>query len=133
MQQKEIATDIAPITETAFMKARHHGGRAKCLQRLIRLGMPVPVTSALCFETVKGIAEGRPVNLADIMAPFSADTLLSVRPSSENADWGGPAAVLHIGMNDARHSELCGVIGEAAATALYLRFIRSYAIHVARL
>jgi pyruvate,orthophosphate dikinase len=35
-----------------------HGGRAKCLQRLVRLDLPVPRTVALPFETVHGIAGG---------------------------------------------------------------------------
>ncbi|MEL7299105.1 MAG: putative PEP-binding protein [Pseudomonadota bacterium] len=115
------------------MKARFHGGRAKCLQRLIRLGMPVPTTVALCFSTVRRIAAGAAPDLATILGPFEASDLLSVRPSSEHADWGGPAAILNIGMNGARHAALCETIGEAAATALYLRFIQSYALHVARL
>ncbi|MEM8593135.1 MAG: putative PEP-binding protein [Pseudomonadota bacterium] len=115
------------------MNARFHGGRAKCLQRLIRLGMPVPTTAALCFSTVKAIAEGRFIALKEILAPFDADALLSVRPSSEHADWGGPAAMLNIGMNDTHHATLCKTIGEASATQLYLSFIRAYAVHVARL
>jgi pyruvate,orthophosphate dikinase len=36
-------------------------------------------------------------------------------------------------MNDSRHQAMCATIGERAATALYLRFIQSYAVHVARL
>ncbi|MEM6480001.1 MAG: pyruvate, phosphate dikinase, partial [Pseudomonadota bacterium] len=115
------------------MKSRFHGGRAKCLQRLIRLGMPVPTTVALCFDTVKGIADGRAPDHARILAPFDKDALLSVRPSSEHADWGGPAAILNIGMNDARHAALSKTLGEAEATALYLRFIHAYAQNVARL
>ncbi|MEM9436478.1 MAG: putative PEP-binding protein [Pseudomonadota bacterium] len=115
------------------MNARYHGGRAKCLQRLIRLDMPVPTTVSLCFDTVRGIAEGTPPDLAHILSPFPEDALLTVRPSSQNADWGGPAAVLHIGMNDARHAAMAEDIGEEAATALYLRFIRAYAIHIAML
>ncbi|MEM6896235.1 MAG: pyruvate, phosphate dikinase, partial [Pseudomonadota bacterium] len=88
------------------MKSRFHGGRAKCLQRLLRLEMPLPTTVALCFSTVKRIADGRAPDLDAILAPFAEGALLSVRPSSENADWGGPAAVLNIGMNDARHAAL---------------------------
>ena len=133
MQHEIVATDIAPITPTAQMTARFHGGRAKCLQRLIRLDMPVPTTVALCFKTVKGIAAGKTPDLAMILAPFEDGALLSVRPSSEHADWGGPAAVLNIGMNDARYEALLGEVGEDAATALYIRFIQSYAAHVARL
>ncbi|MEL6915721.1 MAG: putative PEP-binding protein [Pseudomonadota bacterium] len=115
------------------MKARIHGGRAKCLQRLIRLGMPVPTTVALCFSSVRRIAAGAAPDLATILAPFREEDLLSVRPSSEHSDWGGPAAILNIGMNDARHAALSETIGAAAATALYLRFILAYALHVARL
>ncbi|MEM1235925.1 MAG: putative PEP-binding protein [Pseudomonadota bacterium] len=133
MQQEIVATDIAPITPTAQMKARFHGRRAKCLQRLIRLDMPVPTTVSLCFKTVKAIAAGTAPDLGMILAPFDEGTLLSVRPSSEHSDWGGPAAVLNIGMNDARHATLSDEIGEEAATVLYIRFIQAYAAHVARL
>jgi pyruvate,orthophosphate dikinase len=55
-----------------------------------------------------------------------------VRPSSQDPDWGGPGAILNIGMNDARRDAMRPVLGEAA-DAIYLRFIQSYAIHVARL
>jgi pyruvate,orthophosphate dikinase len=72
-------------------------------------------------------------DLAEIMGHFGPDPLVSVRPSSMDPDWGGPGAILNIGMNDARHQAMCASLGEAAATALYLRFIQSYAVHVARL
>ncbi|WP_172299971.1 putative PEP-binding protein [Pseudoruegeria sp. HB172150] len=121
------------ITPSAPIDVHTHGGRAKCLQRLIRLGLPVPETVALSFETVHRIAGGQMPNVAGILHEFGADALLSVRPSSEDPDWGGPGAILNIGMNDTRHACLCDTLGEAAATALYLRFIRAYAIHVARL
>ena len=67
------------------------------------------------------------------MAPFGDQPLLSVRPSSLDPDWGGPSAILNIGMNDARHAAMVADLGERAATALYLRFVQSYAVHVARL
>ncbi len=66
------------------------------------------------------------------MATFETP-LVSVRPSSQDPDWGGPGAILNIGMNDARHAELVETHGEEAANALYLRFVQSYAINVARL
>ncbi len=110
-----------------------HGGRAKCLQRLIRLGMPVPVTMALSFDAVHDIALGKLPDMSALMAPFGDQPLLSVRPSSEDPDWGGPGAILNIGMNDARHAAMVEDMGDWAATALYLRFVQSYAIHVARL
>jgi pyruvate,orthophosphate dikinase len=59
--------------------------------------------------------------------------LLCVRPSSEEPDWGGPGAVLNIGMNDARYAEFSERSGQRAPAALYLRFVQAFAVHVARL
>ncbi|MBU0862642.1 MAG: pyruvate, phosphate dikinase, partial [Alphaproteobacteria bacterium] len=115
------------------MSAAVHGGRAKCLQRLIRLGMPVPTTLALSFDAVLQIAKGHLPDLAAMLDPFGPSPLLSVRPSSQDPDWGGPGAILNIGMNDESHAALSKRVGEAAATALYVRFVQSYAIHVVRL
>ncbi|PUB13562.1 putative PEP-binding protein [Yoonia sediminilitoris] len=121
------------ITPTARMHASVHGGRAKCLQRLIRLDMPVPTTVALSFDAVREIAKGILPDCKTLMAPFGDQPLLSVRPSSQDPDWGGPSAILNIGMNDARHAQMVGEMGEWAATVLYLRFVQAYAVHVARL
>jgi pyruvate,orthophosphate dikinase len=129
-------TDIQPltlITPTAAMSPDVHGGRAKCLQRLIRLDMPVPVTVALSFDAVRQIAAGQMPDMAALLAPFGDAPLLSVRPSSLDPDWGGPGAMLHVGMNDARHAELVEQVGEAEAIKIYLRFVQAYAVHVARL
>ncbi|SDY45723.1 putative PEP-binding protein [Citreimonas salinaria] len=124
---------VTPITPTAPVAAVTHGGRAKCLQRLVRLEMPLPRTVALSFDTVHGIAAGRMPDIAALVAGFHAGALLCVRPSSGDPDWGGPGAILNIGMNEARCRALAPRLGEAAARALYLRFVESYAVHVARL
>ncbi|WP_298846070.1 putative PEP-binding protein [uncultured Ruegeria sp.] len=121
------------ITSDAPVTAHTHGGRAKCLQRLVRLDLPVPRTVALSFDAVHQIAEGEVPNLAAILEQFDPASLLCVRPSSEDPDWGGPGAVLNIGMNDARYVDLSDTMGAEAAAALYLRFVQSHAIHVARL
>jgi pyruvate,orthophosphate dikinase len=110
-----------------------HGGRAKCLQRLVRLDLPVPRTVALSFDAVHRIAEDELPDIAAILSEFPSDALLCVRPSSEDPDWGGPGAVLNVGMNDARYVDLCDRLGREAAAALYMRFVQSYAVHVARL
>ena len=133
MQQQSTFKQLTLITPTAAMSADVHGGRAKCLQRLVRLDMPVPVTVALSFDAVREIGLGRIPDMAALMAPFGDQPLLSVRPSSLDPDWGGPSAILNIGMNDARHAAMVADLGERAATALYLRFVQSYAVHVARL
>ncbi|MCL3882417.1 putative PEP-binding protein [Marivita sp. GX14005] len=125
--------DVTVITPTSPVSEPTHGGRAKCLQRLIRLDLPVPRTVALSFDTVHRFTSGYRPDVSGILAEFAPSALLCVRPSSQDPDWGGPRAVLNIGMNDARHSELCKRIGARGATEIYLRFIQTYAVDVARL
>jgi pyruvate,orthophosphate dikinase len=125
--------EFVEITPSAPVALGTHGGRAKCLQRLIRLGMPVPRTVALSFDTVRAIAQGHMVDTAALLALFGPNPLVSVRPSSADPDWGGPGAILNIGLCDATHAALEVTHGDRAADALYLRFIRAYATHVARL
>ncbi|TMV10353.1 pyruvate, phosphate dikinase [Ruegeria sediminis] len=125
--------DTTLITATAPVSTATHGGRAKCLQRLVRLELPVPRTVALSFSSVHQIAEGRMPDIEAVLGQFDPNSLLCVRPSSEDPDWGGPGAVLNIGMNDARYVDLSDTMGVEAAAALYLRFVHTYAIHVARL
>ena len=131
MQQND--PNITLITPDAPMSPATHGGRAKCLQRLVRLDLPVPATVALSFDAVHGLAAGELPDMARMLAPFGDDQLLCVRPSSEDPDWGGPGAILNIGMNDALLGTLSEGIGAEAATKLYLKFIQSYSTHVARL
>jgi pyruvate, orthophosphate dikinase len=121
------------ITSDAPVAAVSHGGRAKCLQRLVRLDLPVPRTVALSFDTVRGIADGVMPDISAILEQFDDAALLCVRPSSEDPDWGGPGAILNIGMNDARYVDLCDGLGPEAAASLYLRFVQAYAVNVARL
>jgi len=125
--------DITLVTPTAPMSPATHGGRAKCLQRLVRLDLPVPKTVALSFDAVHAIAAGDMPDMNELLEPFGEAPLLCVRPSSEDPDWGGPGSILNIGMNDARFVDMCDQRGHAAATAAYLRFVQQYAIHVARL
>lgn len=133
MQKHDLLTDFTTITPSARITTPSHGWRAKCLQRLVRLDLPVPGTVALPAVTVRAIASGQMVDCPAILAHFGSDPLISVRPSPENPDWGGPATILNIGFNAARHARLAETHGQAAADALYLRFVQGYAIHVARL
>ncbi len=121
------------VTQTAPIANDTHGGRAKCLQRLVRLDLPVPRTVALSFDAVAKIAQGQLPDMQAVVAQFPQGALMCVRPSSEDPDWGGPGAVLNIGINDARFRELCDTIGERPAASLYTRFVQSYAVNVARL
>ena len=124
---------VTLITPTSPVTAPTHGGRAKCLQRLVRLDLPVPRTVALSFDMVHRFARGEQPEVAAFLAEFDTGALLCVRPSSEDPDWGGPGAVLNIGMNDARCIDLAARIGREAAAGIYLRFVQDYAIEVARL
>ena len=126
-------SDYIEITPTAAIQTEAYGWRAKCLQRLLRLDLPVPQTVALPTHTVRAIAAGHLVDAATILGHFGPGALISVRPSPANPDWGGPGSVLNVGMNAARHKELAKRHGQAAADALYLRFVQTYSTHVARL
>lgn len=125
--------EYAEITPTAAIRTAQHGWRAKCLQRLVRLEMPVPKTVALPSGTVRAIAQGTPVDTAAILAHFGPMPLVSVRPSPMDPNWGGPGTILNVGLNAARHRLLRDTHGQSAADAIYLRFVQSYATHVARL
>ncbi|SFI54647.1 putative PEP-binding protein [Celeribacter neptunius] len=133
MQQESDILGFTRIRRVAPIAVNTHGGRAKCLQRLIRLDLPVPETVALSFDAVHRLAEGQSFDKKSLLRVFGEAPLLSVRPSSEDPDWGGPGAILNIGMNDARHAELTQTHGPDAADQLYLRFVQSYAVHVERL
>ncbi len=133
MQKHIEIEDFVVVDQTAPLTTTAHGGRAKCLQRLIRLDLPVPKTVALPFTTVRHIASGALTDTAAILANFGDRPLVSVRPSSEDPDWGGPGAVLNVGMNHARHTDYANLLGEDAANRLYARFIQMYSVQVAHL
>ncbi|MBC7157749.1 MAG: pyruvate, phosphate dikinase, partial [Rhodobacteraceae bacterium] len=133
MQKHTDFNDFAEITAQASITVDRHGWRAKCLQRLVRLGLPVPRTVAISAAAVRAIAAGQMPDTGAILERFGPLPLVSVRPSPGRTAWGGPGTMLNIGLNDAAHAALSASHGEAAATALYLRFVQSYAIHVARL
>ncbi|MEW9919028.1 putative PEP-binding protein [Marimonas sp. MJW-29] len=121
------------VTPTAPIANETHGGRAKCLQRLVRLDLPVPRTVAISFDAVKRIAQGNMPDIAAVVAEIPQDALMCVRPSSQDPDWGGPGAVLNIGINNEKFEKFCDTIGEEAAATLYMRFVQSYAVNIARL
>ena len=125
--------DIVQITPTAPIAKDMHGNRAKCLQRLVRLDLPVPLSVALSFDTVRRLAQGYVPDMKALTAIFDHGDLLSVRSSSEAQDWGGPGTVLNIGMNDAIAARIADQHGQSAADQLYLSFIRAYAVDVLRL
>ena len=131
MGQGEL--DYELITPSARIATATHGGRAKCLQRLLRLELPVPKTVAISFSGVHSIAAGNFEDLPEILSNFNNNDLLCVRPSSESPDWGGPSAIMNIGMNNLRYEELKQKLGADAASSIYINFVQAYSLHVARL
>lgn len=125
---------IVEITPSAGIQTERHGWRAKCLQRLTRMELPVPTSFALSADAVRAISAGQMPDRGRLAQMIErADGLVSVRPSAQNPAWGGPGTVLNVGINHDRHARLTQSHGKAAADALYLGFVQSYAIHVARL
>ena len=121
------------ISSTANISGNLHGVRAKCLQRLIRLGLPVPKSVALSIPFVNAIASGERIDLNGIVANFGLNPIISVRSSPLIGDWGGPSTILNIGMNRAMEQYYATVLGDKAAKELHLKFIKSYAMEVLRL
>ena len=126
-------SSIVEITPSAGVDATRHGWRAKCLQRLVRMGLPVPHSYAFSSDAVRAIAGGAMLDSDQLATLFGPGGLVSVRPSAADPAWGGPGTMLNVGINDERHAELVVTHGQDAADALYLGFIQSFAIHVARL
>ena len=118
VQKHDPILDYAEITPSAKIATEGHGWRAKCLQRLVRLDLPVPKSVALPASTVRAIAAGHQVDTVAILDRFGDGPLVSVRPSPANPDWGGPATILNIGLNAKRHARLAETHGETAADAL---------------
>ncbi|OCX61206.1 pyruvate, phosphate dikinase [Thioclava sp. SK-1] len=133
MQKHYEFDEFVELRPTAKVDKSRHGWRAKCLQRLIRLDLPVPATVALPTETVRRIAAGQMPDVAAIIECFGDEMLISVRSSPENPEWGGPGTVLNVGLNNDMHARLVETHGAEAADALYLAFVQNYAVHVARL
>ncbi|MGB5870313.1 MAG: PEP-utilizing enzyme, partial [Albidovulum sp.] len=133
MQKNADFAEFTEITPSAGIDAARHGWRAKCLQRLIRMDLPVPKAISLSFGTVRAIASGAMPDTKSLVGHFGASPLLAVRSSPAKPEWGGPNTVLNVGMNRAKHQELTKSHGAATADAIYLHFIQSYAINVARL
>ena len=90
--RNRTAPGLTRITPTAPITVTAHGGRAKCLQRLMRLELPVPETVALSFAAVHAIAQGQPPDSARILEVFGPAPLVSVRPKFAGSPTGAAPA-----------------------------------------
>ena len=82
MQKRVEIEDFVVVDQTAPVTAGTHGGRAKCLQRLIRLDLPVPLTVALPFATVRAlVAPAKPIDTSAVFWRISVRCTIGVRSS----------------------------------------------------
>ena len=108
--------------------AKTFGARGARLAAMAKLGLPVPDGLILSSVTVQDIAHGGA--MPKVPEDLTSSGLLSVRSSPENLDWGGPNAILNIGINDAFVKTHGDKVGTRGAMDLYRRFIQSYAVSV---
>jgi len=125
--------DIAEITAGVDLPADVYGLRAHVLAGLVDKGLPVPTAFAVSVEGVHKYAVGEFPDAPAFAAKLQPGALYSVRRSPQQRAWGGPRAILNIGMNFETRDILAKTIGLDKANDLYCRFVRSFAIKVARL
>ncbi|NOX40991.1 MAG: pyruvate, phosphate dikinase [Alphaproteobacteria bacterium] len=124
---------IQRLGKDSDISSAQFGARASRLAKLLKLGLPVPLAYGVSVSAVSEIAAGRLPDVATLLGQFGDRAIVSVRSSPVKRAWGGPETLLNIGLNDALHAKLCHRLGEAAANALYCRFVQEYSINVARL
>ena len=119
-------SDLSPIHSDMPLDAATFGARGVRLSQLAMLGLPVPAGVILSTDAVQAVARGEFPELPEDLL----DGLLSVRGSAQEPEWGGPTAILNIGICDAALPALIKKIGETGAYTLYRRFIFSFASNV---
>ena len=72
----QVELDYELITPSARIATATHGGRAKSLQRLLRLELPVPKTVAISFAGVHSIAAGNFGDLPEIINNFRKNDII---------------------------------------------------------
>lgn len=124
---------ILALKAGADAPAHIYGARAATQVALMDAGLPVPKAWGLSTEAVKSIANEDFPEDWPFLDELSTGCLVSIRVSPLERVWGGPDALLNLGMNQATCDILKTPLGADASTALYARFIQDYSIKVARL
>ena len=105
------------------------GARARRVARMRGAGLPVPEAVALDFRMVTALMEGaKPPQL-----PKSLRYPLALRASAGDVAWGGPPAMLNIGLGADVRTRLADEHGKAAALEVERRLIQAYGTRVAGL
>jgi len=124
---------ILALTSGADAPAKVYGARAATQVALMGTGLPVPKGWGLSVDAVKAITNEDFPEDWPFLDELTTGCLVSIRASPVERVWGGPDALLNLGMNQATCDILKAPLGEDAATALYARFVQDYSIKVARL
>jgi len=124
---------ILALTKGAQAPDAVYGARAAAQVVLMEAGLPVPKAWGLSLDAVKAIANENFPEDWPFLEELSVGCLVSIRASPVAREWGGPDALLNLGMNQATCDLLKGPLGEEAAVALYARFVQDYSVQVARL
>lgn len=124
---------ILALTSDANAPVDVYGARAAAQVALMQAGLSVPKAWGLSIDAVKAIANEDFPDDWPFLKKLSKGYLVSVRSSPLAREWGGPVALLNLGMNQATCDILKKPLGEEAAIALYARFIQDYSVKVARL
>lgn len=124
---------ILPLTKGADAPMDVYGARAHTQVALLEAGLPVPKAWGLSIAAVKAIADEDFPEEWPFLNELSVGCLVSVRVSPVAREWGGPEALLNLGMNQATCDLLKEPLGNDAAVGLYARFVQDYSVQVARL
>ncbi len=114
--------------DSLTISPERHGARGARLARMVQLGLPVPDGVILSSDAVRDIAEND--RFPDLPQDLLASGLLSLRSSPLDVEWGGPNAILNIGVTDAVLQQHTATLGMRGAIDLYRRFIQGYATSV---
>jgi len=123
------------VPEDCLLSPERWGARGARLARLAGLGLPVPRGLLLTTDLTRQIAQdGARTHfdgvLRDTFQTLGDEVLLSLRASPPRPEWGGPEALLNIGITDARLPALMTRVGKPGALELYFRLIEGYATMV---
>ena len=130
----EWTPDIQPLVGAGSLDAAHFGARAGRFSRMAAAGGPIPPGVALSIPLIRAIAarETDAAEIADkILSLIGADTPLSLRASPLEPAWGGPVALMNVGLCRANFAALSARIGTDLAHGAMLALIRDISIHVA--
>jgi pyruvate,orthophosphate dikinase len=124
---------VRDIFATGEIDPERFGEKGAGLARLAALGAPVKPGVLIAADAVAQFdTEGVEAALGPVFVKaFSnraPDSLLSVRSSAGERNWGGAPAILNIGACEAAMPILSERVGARAAWDLYRRLIQSYAV-----